>query len=995
MSLIKRQSWHGLMALVCILTSIISILPLPLIQGRAYAAGSPDLIVDSITWSPDPQEIGGQTAFTVAIKNQGDASADSSRIAFFVDDDYSDYATIAAIAPGKTLSYTFSWRARGGEHIVKAIADSDDSVAESNENNNEKSYAFSVLAPDLVVDSITWSPDKPSVGQQMTFIVTVKNTGNKRAGLSWVDFLIDGASRGQREGQALEPGANYTVSYPWTAQPGQHILQGTADVLGQVTESNENNNDLTKIYCTTPPDLTISSITYTPATRTETSNITMTVAVKNQGQGASLGSWLSFYVDDKFMTSVYIDALAPGANATGYYNWQVGPDSHVFKAVIDADDVIFESDETNNTQSITIPAIGLPDLVILNITWTPAVPMINSRITFTVTVANDGAQTAPACSLNLYLSDGYKLSKQVGPISPGGTVVANIPWITEELPWNIRGVVDEENKVPESNELNNEFTTSLTPAQPVATADLTVVSINATPAIPTPGDNVNIDVTVKNLGTGDSGASDIACYLDDTFIGYTYFSGLAAGESTDRAIIWKATSGEHRIKAIVDSRNNVFETDESNNEMETTIITTSPDLAIDKIEWFPSNPLVGNNVEFTVTVKNQGDRDSTPCYITYYIDGVKQGSHYLDTIAAGASVTRNFTWNMQTPAFTFKAVIDEANTVIESDETNNEKSVAIPAPDMTINSITCSDDYPVANKAMTFTVAVSNTGKGNTTSVHLTGFIDGNSIGTVDTGDIAAGQTIESVLAWIAVPGKHILRFIVDPENAVTETNEDNNIKDAIIFVPLPSGQLTDSDSSISSENTSTDNTTDLGAIPATTATITPTKTTTDPADLIKDASNETVPDISGNVSATPTQSSGGVKGILMNKWLLIGVAAIGIGAIGALLLIRKRSGKPKKEKQPKAPKPSKAEKPTKVKEDKKAKPPVKIAAKPVVGDTLSGKPAVLVPPPPKTAAALKPGMVPPPVKPIVPPANPNLGATLIKQQSQPPPATPPQPPPK
>jgi hypothetical protein len=506
-------------------------------------------------------------------------------------------------------------------------------------------------------------------------------------------------------------------------------------------------------------------------------------------------------------------------------------------------------------------------------------------------------------------------------------------------------------------------------------------------------------VSVENIGTGLAGPADIACYVDDTLLGFMYFSGLDTGEATGRSVIWKATPGEHRIRAVVDSHSEIPETNESNNEMTTTITSTSPDLAVEKIEWFPANPLVGNNVEFTVTIKNQGDRASDPCYITYYIDGVKQGSHYLDSIAAGASVTRNFSWNMQTPSFTFKAVIDEANTLIESDETNNEKSVFLPASDLTIDSITCSDDYPIANKAMTFTVAISNTGKSKANSVHITGYIDGNNIGTLDTGDINAEQTVESVFTWIAVPSKHTLHFIVDPENAVTEVNEDNNSKDAIIFVPLPSGQLDTSDKARASTNTSTDNTTILTDIPAVAATVTPTSTSINPEDLFKDTSNETVPDISGNLSATPTQTSGGIKGILMNKWLLIGVAAIGIGAIGVLLILRKRSSGPKKEKQPKPTKPPKAEKTAKVKENKNAKPQAKPAAKPAqLGDTLSGKPAVLVPPPPKpTISGLKPGMTPPPIKAVVPPAsppaNPNLGETLIKQQNQqqPPLGTPPQ----
>ena len=340
--------------------------------------------------------------------------------------------------------------------------------------------------------------------------------------------------------------------------------------------------------------------------------------------------------------------------------------------------------------------------------------------------------------------------------------MVNLPWITDELSMDIRGVIDEENTDTESNQPNNEFTTSLTPGQPVVSANLTVLGINYTPTVPAPGDNVNIDVTIQNIGTGAAGASDIAYYVDDTFIGYTYFSGLHAGETTDRSISWKATSGEHRIKAIVDPDNIVNEIDKSNNEKTMTITTTAADLAIEKIEWFPTNPVIGDNVEFTLLIINQGDRASTPFYITYYVDGTEQGSHYIDSIDPGASVTKNFSWTMQTSSFTFKAVVDEANTVIESDKTNNEKSVTIPAPDIAVESISCSDDYPIANKALTFTVHVANIGKSKAPSVPLTCYIDGTVIGTVDTGDIDAGQSIDSVFTWIAVPGKHTFHFIAD-----------------------------------------------------------------------------------------------------------------------------------------------------------------------------------------------------------------------------------------
>lgn len=989
MTFLKRRAGLALLALLCILTGISGFFPLPAIQGQAFAAAGPDLLIESISWSPEQPNLGSLTGFTVTVKNQGDAVAGSSRLAFFIDSSYADYAAISPINPGNTATVTFTWRATAGEHIVKAIIDNEKVVPETDENNNEKLYAFSVLAADLIVDAITWTPEKPSFGYSITFMLTVKNAGNKAAGVCWVDFLIDGTSRGMREGQPLNPGASFTLNYTWIAQPGQHILQATADTYGQVTESNEVNNDTTKIYCTTPPDLIVESITYSPATRTETSNVTMSAIVKNQGEGAAIGSWLDFYIDDKYQTSVYIKALEPGQKDSGNFTWAPGPEAHIFKAVIDGKDVIFESNESNNSRSVALPALGLPDLLIQSLTWSPATPLVNSRMTFNVTVKNNGARTVDKCNLYLYITYGWKLSKQPGPIPPGGTITVNFPWITSEIPANIRAVVDEEDFIKEADETNNEQKTSLTPAEPVPTADYALLSITCTPDIPAPGEYVNIKIQVKNQGSSTAPAANIACYVDDVLLGFMYFDTLGVGRTVERSIIWKATTGEHIIKAVVDYNNLTYETNEANNEKTAAILTTAPDLAIEKIEWFPTNPITGNDLDFRVTIKNQGARTSGHCYLTYYIDGAPQGTHYLDDIEAGASVTRHFSWIMQSSSLTFTAAVDVAGTVDESDETNNEKSVLLPAPDITLENITCSEDYPIAGMPLTFTIYARNTGISKASSVQLTCYIDGNSIATLDTGDIDAGQIIENVFTWIALPGKHTLHVIADEENTLIEINEADNAMEVIIFVPLPYGKEPDNEDIAVSPNETAG--TEETAVPDETE-----LSEADIEELFGDLTEEEIEEISGNISATPDTPSGGIKDMLMNKWLLIGVAIVGLCAIGILVIIRKRSDQPGKEKQPKPPKPPKAEKQPKAKDEKKAKPGSKTV--PPAG-TLSGKPPVLVPPPPKPAA--KPGMAPPPiVKPAAPPnintgAGQNLGATLLKQsiqqqQQKPPQGTPP-----
>lgn len=991
----RRRAWPGILALFCLIASSFISLPIPGMVGRAYAAAGPDLTIQSVVWTPDTPSLGDTTRFTVTVSNQGDDIAGNSRLVFYIDDQITDSAILSTINPGSALSYIFTWKATAGAHVAKAVADSDQAVAESDENNNEKSYAFSVLAPDLIISSITWSPEKPSTGSPVIFTITVKNQGNKAANTNWIDFLIDGVSRGQREGQPLNPGATYTRTYAWIAQPGQHILKAMADVLSQSQESDETNNDLTVVYYTTPPDLVIDAITWTPVNRTESGNVTMSITVKNQGEGDANGSWLSYYIDGDLQTAVYVASLVPGASAIKTFNWMPGPNEHIFSATIDADNLIFERDESNNSRSVTLPALGLPDLSIQSIICTPQTPGVNSRVTFNITILNSGTRSVSKFDFALYITGGVKITSQEGPIAPGGTVVITMNWITGAIPADVRGVVDENNYISESNKNNNEYSFTLTPTKPVPTADLTVTSITCTPSNPATGDIVTIKAVVKNQGYGPADASSAACYIDEETIGYIYMPSLNPGKSVEIEKTWKATTGEHQVKIVVDANNMIFEINETNNEATTTITTTDPDLAIEKIEWFPTYPEIGKAVLFTVTIKNQGTRVSGQCYVTYYIDGSKQGEHYIEPLDPGASVTRNFSWKVQAATLTFKAVVDEANAVAESNENNNDKSVFLPAPNLTIQNITCSEDYPVADTLLSFTIDIQNTGRSLAGATKTAAYIDGNALAQIDLGAIDAGQTAKSVFYWTAVPGKHTLRVITDQENTVTESNETDNVKEVIIFVPLPSQTVSKQPvSGAQTENTSaiTPVINTIKQPPA----VTMTPTVKKPVDLSHNVPATTTPDIAANISSTAKADSGGIKNVLTNKLLIFGVAGAGIAIIGVLLFLRKLSTQPKKEKTEKAPKaskPSKSEKPPKP--DQKKEKPVKPAEKaplPPTG-TLSGKPPVSVPPPPKPTAAgpglsapIKIAPAPLPSKPAVPPANPNLGATLIQQQSKQPP---------
>jgi len=79
------------------------------------------------------------------------------------------------------------------------------------------------------------------------------------------------------------------------------------------------------------------------------------------------------------------------------------------------------------------------------------------------------------------------------------------------------------------------------------------------------------------------------------------------------------------------------------------------------------------------TIRNQGGANARPSTTELYVNGERKDKDSVDAIAAGASVTKQFTGWVQSSA-TAEAVeiaADAGNTVDESDEDNNRKQISV------------------------------------------------------------------------------------------------------------------------------------------------------------------------------------------------------------------------------------------------------------------------------------------------------------------------------
>jgi subtilase family serine protease len=255
------------------------------------------------------------------------------------------------------------------------------------------------------------------------------------------------------------------------------------------------------------------------------------------------------------------------------------------------------------------------------------------------------------------------------------------------------------------------------------------------------------------------------------------------------------------------------------------------------------------------------------------------GKHRIEDIAPGTTVTRSFTWAASKESFVFTAIIDEDNQSTESDESNNTRTVVLPAPDLIIDSLTWWPENPTEIVPVSFTASIRNRGYGRSSGTLLSCSIDGAAPTSLETGEISPGGTSTVIFTYSFVPGEHTIRLMADSNDAIAESNESNNEKTIKFSVQSPTRGV------LPSTAPSANGTSGKQPAPGPTVTVKTSENLTAPN---KNLIQKPITDIAANITAPPP----GWPGILQNLWFIIGFGGLGIGSIGVLLFFRKKARK-------------------------------------------------------------------------------------------------------
>jgi len=233
----------------------------------------------------------------------------------------------------------------------------------------------------------------------------------------------------------------------------------------------------------------------------------------------------------------------------------------------------------------------------------------------------------------------------------------------------------------------------------LAAPDLTPTALTG-PASARAGQAISISWTVTNQGTGATAGSwgdqvylstDQVCCTGDSLLVLVSKSSLAVGASyteTRTVTIPNVPAGSYYLLFRTDWANNLFETNESNNQQVAPITITTPDLTPTALTA-PGSATAQQNVSVSWTVLNQGTGTAQGTWVDYLYFSADQVCCTGDTILATATKTSLAAAGSYTetrsvtipgvPAGTYYLILnaDHLGGIYEANETNNQRIVPI------------------------------------------------------------------------------------------------------------------------------------------------------------------------------------------------------------------------------------------------------------------------------------------------------------------------------
>lgn len=680
-----------------------------------------------------------------------------------------------------------------GLYYVLASADDAGTIFEINEGNNlGVSQTRIIVGPDVLPTAAT-TLAAIAPGRNLSVSYTLRNQGGATAGPFDVAFAIvpvDGSGTpigpevplGPRRSAVTIPAGGTAALSTTVVVPsfvsGPHRVRIIVDPGAVLVEADTTNNTILTAGTLTVvrPDLIVPPFTFSPPTSAPGDVVTVQYSVKNQAlPPGDAGPFLSRLflslnqitvseVKDLGLRAVPAIKAASTVSVTRLVTLpaDLAPGRYYFGTEANPAGVVLENNDGNNVGFSQTRILVGPDIVPTAATTSAGVATgMNASVSYTL--RNQGGQVASSFNVAFALVPVSAAGVPTGAdipigdartgitLGPGATLslvnVLAIPDVTTSGHYRIRIIADPDDRVPEADETNNTLLTAgtLSAVRP----DLAVQSVAVTPGVATLGTVLSVTHVLKNLAPvpGTAKPTTTRLFLSTTpslpveappgspaqpapltFVAAPVPSIPGGGAATVKTLlpVPSLAPGKYWVVAQANALGSIVEADSPTqaNDVGATLapILVGPDLVVTAATAAPLALAPGFNVSVTSTVKNQGGAAAGPFDVGIYLstDAVlAAGDTLLATrrvtggLAPGAvsSATTPVTIPAGQLAGDYVLIVraDVALTdgeVAEADEANNNlptPALKVVRPDLVMQSVTATPALlaPGANVSVT------------------------------------------------------------------------------------------------------------------------------------------------------------------------------------------------------------------------------------------------------------------------------------------------------
>ncbi len=766
----------------------------------------PDFTVESI-YTPTKPNTGNSYTINITIDNLGQCYNGGIYTYLYENGSRVGYKYVTGILTNpKNISIGWTPREPGLRNLTVVI-DPYNSIPEKNEANNALSKMVFVGGPDLIITNVTLLSFDGMAGSTATFNVTIKNTGEAFTDPFYVvaksslgsDYeYIRGMNKNEEKWIILQPIIN----------GGSYNLTFIVDYTHNIPETYESNNMALYPINVPRPNFIIERVEIPDNT---VGNVPINITIKNIGAPYNA---TRTNVIVKIQASGYSSLYFGGIIGSNESVWKTGevdinPPGGTINVTVNPSKFINETHFSDNSYVLD-HTTGYPDLTVK--ISVPNDVSAGERIPVNVTVKNIGNATLRISKYSYwyyYLPLSVKIVYENGEtytsryeLAPAtldpNTSIMRISYFTLNGGLNIlNATVDENNRWKESNESNNYATVSLNVAMPdfvVSNYSIQESLLNGSAYL---YKTYSLPVNVTNNGANFSSYVYVQLLDNGKYSSSRSVGPLNHGETKEAFLYYIPAPGQHLITLLVDPGNNWIESNETNNNRIVANLSFGyPELVPLGVTWTPYNFTSGDSVTFKTYIKNTGQAFyrsfsvrfevwNETSRLTYGYGTPNPYSWYFKE-----NETKEFDWrwyNAKPGNLTLKIFVDYYNAIPESNESNNEYEAylgSIGTPDFELSNLTVENlEY---GRYARINVNLRNLGE----AIYKNFPIMFNISNTIRYVWIYGMNSNESKLIgtkwYVDKVGNITIQVRADPNNAIIESDEDNNEVSGSYYIEAP-----------------------------------------------------------------------------------------------------------------------------------------------------------------------------------------------------------------